>query len=275
MSDFVKIVLGDKTELMVPANIAVQYEQLMEKASYFDRLQYVYKIKLNSSYGALTNYYFRFFRLDAGESTTGTGRAILRHQIRKVGEVLDGEYNFTPPVDVDMLERDPDTGDYRIVDHGEVDYSSVKFPSRSIVYGDTDSVAESSMIEWAVINDDHKEIELRSGTMRDMWEELNTLDCVRMEVHGYKEHMWFDIVETGTRVLTPTITSTGVEWLPVSFLYRHKVFDRNKWVITGEDGSSVTITGDHSLIVVRDNRFMAVRPSDVKDGDLLVKQKGN
>jgi DNA polymerase elongation subunit (family B) len=94
-----------------------------EQSGYYDRLQYVYKIKLNSCYGALTNFYFRFFDLRFGESTTATGRMILRHQIRKVAELLDGNYNIDLPLSEDDLA---DT-------HG-------KFPSDSIIYGDTDSV---------------------------------------------------------------------------------------------------------------------------------------
>jgi DNA polymerase elongation subunit (family B) len=64
------------------------------KADYYDRLQYVYKIKLNSFYGALTNLYFRFYDIRMGESTTGTGRMILRHQCSKVNEILDGTYQL-------------------------------------------------------------------------------------------------------------------------------------------------------------------------------------
>lgn len=45
-------------------------------------------------YGALTNLYFRFYDLRMGESTTGTGRMILRHQCSKVNEVLGGEYDY-------------------------------------------------------------------------------------------------------------------------------------------------------------------------------------
>ena len=97
--------------------------ELLEKSSYYDRLQYVYKIKLNSFYGALTNYYFRFFDLRMGESTTGTGRAILRHQIRKTAELLDGNYNINPPLDSESFAK-----------------SGGIFPSESIIYGDTDSV---------------------------------------------------------------------------------------------------------------------------------------
>ena len=65
-----------------------------ELAGYYDRLQYVYKIKLNSLYGALTNMFFRFYDLRMGESTTGTGRIILQHQCAKVNEVLTGIYDL-------------------------------------------------------------------------------------------------------------------------------------------------------------------------------------
>lgn len=64
------------------------------KQVYYDKLQYVYKIKLNSFYGALSNLYFRFYDLRMGESTTGTGRMILKHQCAKVNEILTGEYDF-------------------------------------------------------------------------------------------------------------------------------------------------------------------------------------
>ena len=40
----------------------------------FNRLQYVYKILLNSTYGALGNKYFKFFDIRMAESTTRCGR---------------------------------------------------------------------------------------------------------------------------------------------------------------------------------------------------------
>lgn len=63
------------------------------KATYYDKLQYVTKIRLNAFYGALTNQYFRFFDLRMGESTTATGRFILMHQTAKINEILTGDYN--------------------------------------------------------------------------------------------------------------------------------------------------------------------------------------
>lgn len=93
------------------------------KTTYYDKLQYVYKIKLNSFYGSLTNAFFRFYELRMGESTTGTGRMILLHQCAKVCEVLDGEYASPDREEVD--------------EKGQRHFGfSDKW---SVVYGDTDS----------------------------------------------------------------------------------------------------------------------------------------
>ena len=99
-----------------------------QKAAFCNRLQYVYKIKLNSFYGALNNKHFRFYDLRMGESTTGTGRMILLHQCSKVTEILDGKYAPTDRSETEISKR---TGE--LVTH--VGYSD----KWSVVYGDTDS----------------------------------------------------------------------------------------------------------------------------------------
>ena len=114
-----------------------------EKAAYCNRLQYVFKIKLNSFYGALNNKHFRFYDLRMGESTTGTGRMILLHQCSKVTEILDGEY---APTDREVPELSKRTGE--MVTH--VGYSD----KWSVVYGDTDStyfVTHTDTPEEAII----------------------------------------------------------------------------------------------------------------------------
>ena len=74
------------------------YFELTEKGKFYNRLQYIFKIKLNSTYGCLSNFNFRFFRLELGESTTGTSRQILRHQCRQTNYIIDGEYNIDFPI---------------------------------------------------------------------------------------------------------------------------------------------------------------------------------
>lgn len=112
-----------------------------QTAGYYDRLQYVYKIKLNSLYGALTNLYFRFYDLRMGESTTGSGRVILRHQCRTVSKTLEGTYDVNFPL-YDTMKSAMEAGYTEeeaapIVLEGPV--FNGKFQSDAVIYGDTDS----------------------------------------------------------------------------------------------------------------------------------------
>ena len=66
-----------------------------EKFAYWDRIQHVRKILLNSAYGALLNKHSRFFDFRLGQSVTLTGRCINRHMTSTVNEILDNDYNNT------------------------------------------------------------------------------------------------------------------------------------------------------------------------------------
>ncbi|PPD55740.1 MAG: hypothetical protein CTY12_00340 [Methylotenera sp.] len=108
-----------------------------EEAAYYDRLQYVYKIKLNSLYGALSNLYFRFYDLRMGESTTGTGRMILKHQCRKTNEILEGKYDIEIPMYANAEDAAERGHPPEVALDGPI--FKGKFQTESVIYGDTDS----------------------------------------------------------------------------------------------------------------------------------------
>ena len=91
-----------------------KYKEYKKKIGYYDNIQYLKKIQLNSMYGVFGNKYFRFFDIRLAESTTKTGKAILLHMAKKIAQTLDGEYTY---------------------------------PSPSVIYGDTDSVYFSTQAE--------------------------------------------------------------------------------------------------------------------------------
>jgi len=73
---------------------AKRYDELIQQANYYDRIQYVYKIRLNSLYGALLNAFFKFYDMRLGSSTTGTGRIIIKHQSAMVNKLLNDIYDY-------------------------------------------------------------------------------------------------------------------------------------------------------------------------------------
>lgn len=116
------------------------------KIGYYDRMQYIYKIKLNSFYGALSNLYFRFYDLRMGESTTATGRAVLLHQCRKVAETLEGNYHVNFPqyrnLDDHKNAKHMEREDFREIELNstlEGPMFNGMFQSEVVIYGDTDS----------------------------------------------------------------------------------------------------------------------------------------
>jgi DNA polymerase elongation subunit (family B) len=85
---------------------------------YWDKRQLVKKINLNSLYGAILNPGCRFFDKRIGQSTTLTGRTIVKHMSAEVNNVITGEYDHV---------------------------------GKAMIYGDTDSCYFSA---WPMVKDD-------------------------------------------------------------------------------------------------------------------------
>jgi len=60
---------------------------------YWDKKQQVKKLGLNSTFGAMLNAGCRFFDIRMGQSTTLSGRQVVKHMNSKVNEVITGEYD--------------------------------------------------------------------------------------------------------------------------------------------------------------------------------------
>ena len=63
------------------------------ETEYWDKRQLVKKINLNSLYGAILNPGCRFFDKRIGQSTTLTGRTIVKHMSAEVNKVITGTYD--------------------------------------------------------------------------------------------------------------------------------------------------------------------------------------
>lgn len=66
-----------------------------DEQEFLDKRQLVRKILLNSAYGALLNQHCRFYDKRIGQSTTLTGRQIVKHMSAHLNEAICGEYDHT------------------------------------------------------------------------------------------------------------------------------------------------------------------------------------
>jgi DNA polymerase elongation subunit (family B) len=92
-----------------------EYKKL---AVFYDQRQLIKKILLNSLYGAVGNPGSRWFDPRVAQSTTLSGRCVVRHMQGKINEIITGEYDY---VGASIIYGDSVTGDTVIrTDSGEM-----------------------------------------------------------------------------------------------------------------------------------------------------------
>ena len=140
----------------LPDDAAAEYSRITQLSEEHDRLQLVYKIKLNASYGALSAYTSKNFRLELGESVTATGRQSLEKMVRQVNKTLGGSYaNIQLPFEIlpedfnidDQWDEDVDAEQLLV-------HPAYRDPDNHIVYSDTDScyfLTGADNIEEAIV----------------------------------------------------------------------------------------------------------------------------
>jgi len=83
---------AERKEMQAKKRQAQEAGNKVEEA-FWDKRQLVKKINLNSLYGAILNPGCRFFDPRIGQSTTLTGRAIVKHMSSRVNEIITGDYD--------------------------------------------------------------------------------------------------------------------------------------------------------------------------------------
>jgi DNA polymerase elongation subunit (family B) len=82
-------------------------KELKAKAEFYDQRQLIKKILLNSLYGAVGNPGSRWFDPRVAQSTTLSGRCVVRHMQGKINEIITGEYDY---VGKSIIYGDTDSG---------------------------------------------------------------------------------------------------------------------------------------------------------------------
>ena len=112
-----------------------EYLENLKLSDYYDMLQGVKKVLLNSLYGATLNEFCRFHDPRLGASTTGTGRQITTHMINTIAKTLLGDN--TPLLIKTVKERSKknEDGSTELQNEYEIDVPIGLGP----IYSDTDS----------------------------------------------------------------------------------------------------------------------------------------
>ena len=215
----------------------------------YDTMQKTVKIITNSLYGGQSNIRFRLYDYEVARSITSTGR-----EIAKIAAVVANDC-------INQMIKNKSNK----FDHVDIPYdwkTKSETALKNVVYGD--SVTGDTLIRTGNGNITVEELWNRCIEESKEIAEKNyghniPLRCSYTTLHG-KEYI--------TNPFFSTQGSDGRLYLPW-YLMKHKT-NKRLIKITTESGKTVTVTEDHSLVVVRNNMKVVIKPEELEVGDQVI-----
>lgn len=90
----IKWLMKEHNLKVVDGKLVADKKDAKKYKDFWNQRQQARKILLNSLYGALLNESMKFYDKRLGQSTTLTGRNIVRHMNAKINEIITGEYDY-------------------------------------------------------------------------------------------------------------------------------------------------------------------------------------
>jgi len=219
---------------MISDSVEVQeLDKLKQEAAKYYNYEQSIKNVLNSVYGAFGNQHFAFYNVDIAETITLQGKDAILYTEAMVNKYFR---EFWP-------------NDKAV--HAALGINITGAITQPVgIYIDTDSIVGDSLIRLS---------DGRKITVADLYDEGKTDMGDTLAGH--------ESVSCELGVLNWS-EDRGLYYAPVKRVIRHRV-SKERWLMTTDNGYSVTVTGDHSLIVFRDGSPVEIKPKDVIVSDTV------
>ena len=205
-----------------------------------DLKQNAIKILINSIYGAFGNKWFYFYNPDIAQSITLQGQDLIKFSIKAVNHYFLEKWHL----DTDLHKQ-----------LGIDGYTINKIEEEAAIYTDTDSVASDTIITSR-----------KYGNLSiEDWYELNVSNgSAGVTLAGHESVK----VDESDSILNWD-KSIGLHESKVKRIIRHRV-TKERWKLTTESGKTIIVTGDHSLIVFRNDIQLEIKARDINTETDLV-----
>jgi len=208
-------------------------QDLQKQIKKLDLKQNAIKILINSIYGAFGNKYFYFYNPDIAQSITLQGQDLIKFSIKAVNHYFLEKWHL----DTELHEK-----------LGVSQYPIHKVYDEAATYTDTDSCHSSTIIRSSKYG---------SISIED-WYNLNIENGSAGNTLAGHESVY---VDESDKVLNWTETN-DLHFSKVKRIIRHKV-TKERWKLTTQTGKEIIVTGDHSLIVFRNNKQLEIKAKDI------------
>ena len=241
-----------------------EVSRLEKLGDFYETKQLALKKFLNSVYGATASKYFIAYNLDVAESITLQGQDLNHYSENSINEYFSGIFQNDTELHKKLGINTEDAKRVSI-DKGKTtetgllegeEFSYLNGNQSCIVAGDTDSCDANTVLKV-----DDKEMTI---------EELFNILKIENN-HIILTNNGSEIIPCNNhKVLSYIDHSDKPVYKPINYIMRHKV-NKERFKIKTETGKEIIVTGDHSVMVIRNNELISIKASDInKDTDKLI-----
>ena len=235
-------------------------DELENTEEYYNTMQMSTKIFINSVYGYFGTSFAAYADTDIAESITLQGQDLIKFSVVEINDYINNLWNK----DYEGHKRIADR--MRNVFGDSFNYDGfLESAKRNLlnistlqVYGDTDSCNFDTIIRTKLYPD--------GITIEDFYN-FNSKNKGESTLAGHESVYTDDKVLNFKGSILTNISQ--LYYGDVKRIIRHKV-SKPKWTITTRFGHSVTVTNDHSMMVLRDDKLYKVKPCEIHPEDYVL-----
>lgn len=246
-----------------------EVERLKNLGDFYETKQLALKKFINSVYGATASKYFLAHNTAVAESITLQGQDLNHFSENSVNEYFSGifqnDFELHKKLGIDSsLAQQVSIAKGKTTETGLLEGPEFWYLNGNqslTVAGDTDSVPADTIVytdEGAV-------------TIGELYDECKHLNK-HLEFHLNVDPGDSKRVVPGANknVLSYVDHNVSGTYKPIKYVMKHKVFNKDKYKIKTESGKELILTGDHSLMVIRNEELISVPVREVCKSDRVI-----
>lgn len=211
---------------------------------YLDSNQKAMKDIMNSMYGGASHINFYWYNMNFANDITGESRNLIHLMESHLAEYWKTAWQNEPKL-LELQKKH----NIKLKSNIEINDIITNSPQQSLctlIYGD--SVDKNSVIKTNI----------GDLTIEDLYDYLQDF------------HIWHNKdAKYGNNIKVGTIENNKYTELPIKRVIKHNT-NKPKWKIKTKSGKEIIVTGDHSIIVMRNNERLECKPSEILKTDKLI-----
>lgn len=247
-----------------------EVERLKNLGDFYETKQLALKKFINSVYGATASKYFIAHNTAVAESITLQGQDLNHYSENSVNEYFSGIFQNDTELHKKLGIKTEDAKRFNIAlgkttETGTLDgpeFSYLNGNQSLTVAGDTDSTSWKSSIYV-----DSVKLKVQDAFNKFKYENNDTVlklnngqEIVPVHNHNILSYVDHDAEAT---------------YRPIKYIMRHKVYNKSRFRIKTKSGKELEVTGDHSMMIIRNNELITVKAKDILKTDKIITITGD